>query len=86
MGTVAMNLKVKKYTSQVLGVIKEKYDLRDKSEALDRFAESFGEEFVDREIKDEVVAEVIKVCEAHEKKYGKRSMSIEELRKLCGVE
>lgn len=37
----------------------------------------------DREVKDEVVAEIIKTCEEHEKKYGKRAMSIEELRGLC---
>ncbi|HLD59262.1 MAG TPA: hypothetical protein VI977_06565 [archaeon] len=78
-----MNLKVKEYTSRVLGVVKEKYGLKDKAAALDKFAEIYGEEFVEPEVKDEVVQEVIDSCERHIKKYGFRKMSIEEFDKLC---
>lgn len=84
--TIAMNLHVKKYTSRVLGVIKEKFDLKDKSEAMDKFVELYGEEFIDREVKDEVILEVIKSCEQHTKKYPNRRMSDEELKELCGIE
>ena len=80
-----MNLKVKDYTNRVLGVLKEKYGLTDKGEALDKFAELYGGEFVDAEIKDEVVREVIRSCDAHIKKYGFRKASLEELRKVCGA-
>ena len=52
--TVTMNLRAKDYTNRVLGVIKEKYGLRDKSEALDKFAEMCGDEFVEEEINGEV--------------------------------
>jgi len=76
-----MNVRVKEYTSRVLGVIKEKYGLNDKGEALDRFAEEFGEEFVDKKVKEEVVKEVIASCERHFKKYGFRSRSVSDLRK-----
>jgi hypothetical protein len=79
--SVSMNLKVKDYTSRVLGVVKEKYGLKDKAEALDRFAEMYGDEFVDREVKEELIKEVIESCERHIKKYGFRSRSIAELRK-----
>ena len=85
METITMNLSVKKFTSRVLGVIKEKYGLRNKSEALDQFVELYGEKFANREVKDEIVKEVIESCNEHIKKYGYRSMSIEELDKLCGV-
>ncbi|MBI2530444.1 MAG: DUF2683 family protein [Candidatus Diapherotrites archaeon] len=82
-----MNLRAKDYTNRVLGVIKEKYGLRDKSEALDKFAELYGgdfvDEFIDKEVKDEVVREVIESCDRHIKKYGFRSMSVEELDRLC---
>ncbi len=81
-----MNLHVSKYGSRVLGVIKEKFDLKDKSEAFDKFTEMFGEEFVEKEIKDKVVLDVIKSCNSHIKKYGYKSMSLKELEKLCGVE
>ena len=81
--SVTMNLKVKEYTSRVLGVVKEKYGLKDKAAAMDKFAEIYGEEFVEPEVKDEVVQEVIDSCERHIKKYGFRKMSIEEFDKLC---
>ncbi len=86
MEKVNMNVRVSKYTSQVLGVIKEKFDLRDKSEALDRFADMFGDKFVEREVRDDVVLEAIRSAEEHVKKYGNRKMSLGELRKLCGVD
>ena len=79
--TVSMNVKVNNYTSRVLGVVKEKYGLRGKGEALDRFAEMYGEEFVDREVKDEVVRESIEICDRHIKKYGFRNTNIAEIRK-----
>lgn len=82
----SMSITVNKYTSRVLGVIKEKFGLKDKAEALDKFAEIYGGEFVEKEVKDEVVREVIKSCEKHIKKYGHRKMSLKELDKLCGLE
>jgi hypothetical protein len=80
-GSVNVNLKVSNYTSRVLGVVKEKYGLKDKAQALDKFAELYGDEYVDREVKDEVIREVIESCERHIKKYGFRSRSVKELRK-----
>jgi len=78
---ITMNLKVNEYTSRVLGVVKEKYGLRDKAQALDRFAEMFGDDFVDREVREEVVREVIEGTERHFKKYGLRSRTMEEIEK-----
>ena len=80
---VAMNVKVKEYTSRVLGVVKEKYGLRDKGDALDKFAEMYGEEFVEPEVKEEVIREVIESCDRHIKKYGFRKMTVKELDKVC---
>jgi len=81
--TLTMNIKVKDYTNRVLGVVKEKYGLRDKGNALDKFAEMYGEEFVEPEVKEEVIREVIESCDRHIKKYGFRKMSVKELDKLC---
>ena len=82
-----MSITVNEYTSKVLGVIKEKFGLKDKAQALDKFAEMYGEEFVDREVKDEVIEEVIKSSKEWEKKYKiKRKMTLKELDKLCGIE
>ena len=83
--TVTMNLKVNDYTSRVLGVVKEKYGLHDRAEALDKFAELYGnefvDEFIDREVKDDVIREVIESCDRHIKKYGFRSRTVADLRK-----
>ena len=81
-GTVTMNLKATEYTSRVLGVVKEKYGLTDKGQALNKFVEMFGDEFVDMEVKEEIVKEVIASCDRHIKKYGFRSRTTKDLRKL----
>lgn len=83
MAYVTVNLKVKDYTNRVLGVFKEKYGLKDKGQALDKFAEIYGAEYVDAEVKDELVRQVIKSCDAHIAKRGLRETSLEELRKIC---
>lgn len=81
--TVAMNIRVSDYANRVLGVVKEKYGLNDKGQALDKFAEMYGDEFVGQEVREEVVRKVIESCDRHMKKYGFRKMSIKELDRLC---
>ena len=81
----SINITINEYTNRVLGVIKEMFGLKSKAEALNKFADIFGEEFVEKEVKDEVVEEIIKSCDIHIKKYGYRKMGIKELDKLCGL-
>ena len=82
----SMNINVNEYTNRVLGVVKERFGLKDKAEALNKFTEMHGEEFVEKEVRDEVVEEMIRDCEKWEKKYKfKRKMSLKELDKLCGL-
>tara|TARA_Y100000310_G_C20063663_1_gene526150 strand:+ start:234 stop:476 length:243 start_codon:yes stop_codon:yes gene_type:complete len=76
-----MNVKVKKYTGRVIGVVKEKYGLKDKGQAMDKFAEMFGEEFVEPEVKEEVIRDIITSTERHIKKYRFRSRTTKDLRK-----
>ena len=80
---VTMNLRAEDYTRRVLGVVKEKYGLKDKSQALNKFAEMFGDEFVEKEVREEVIKEVIASCDRHIKKYGFKSMTTKELDELC---
>lgn len=82
--TVMMNLKVKDYTSRVLGVVKEKYGLRDKSEAMDKFADMYGEEFVEREVKDSYIKKILRIEEDYFKKHPNRRMTDKELDALFG--
>ena len=79
--TVTMNLKANDYTSRVLGVVKEKFGLRDRSEALDRFVDLYGEDFVDKEVKEEYVKKILEIDERHTRKYGLRARTTAEIRK-----
>ncbi len=82
--TVTMNLKVSDYASRVLGVIKEKYGLRDKGQALEKFTEVYGDEFVEREVSEEYVKKLLRIEEKHFKKYGYRKMADKQLDALFG--
>ena len=82
---VAMNLHVSEYASRVLVVVKEKFGLRDKSEAMDKFAEMFGDEFIDKEAKDEYIKKIIEIEKRHIAKYNQKKMTLAELDRLCGI-
>lgn len=83
---VSFRAELNDYTNRVLGVVKEKYGLKNRSSALNLFAEMYGEDFVEPEIRDEFVEEVINRVEGHLKKYPKRKpMTMKELDELCGV-
>ena len=72
------------YSNRVLGVIKAKYDLKDKSAALNKFVELYGSNEVEPEVKDSHVKKILELEEAHYRKYGNRKMKGEELGKLFG--
>ncbi len=80
-----LNLKVDEYTNRLLGVIKEMFGLKNKSEALNKFANMFGESFIEKNVREDVVREIVQSCNVHIKKYGVRRMSVKELDKLCEV-
>ncbi|MFH1306699.1 MAG: hypothetical protein ABIH83_03545 [Candidatus Micrarchaeota archaeon] len=82
---VTLNIHVDEYTNRVLGVIKEAFGLKDKSEALQKFVQMYGEDFLQRQVSQEVLKEVISLSNAHMKKYGFRKMANKELDKLCGI-
>jgi len=82
---VNVNLVISEYASRVLGVIKEKFGLKDKAEALNKFAEMFGDDFIEKDAKDEYVKKIINISETHFKKYGYKKMSLAELNKLCEI-
>lgn len=73
------------YANRVLNVVKAKFGLKTKSEALNKLAEMFGDEFVEKEATDEYVKKLLEIEEKHFKKHGKRKMSVKELDELCGV-
>ena len=74
------------YSNRVLNVIKAKFGLKEKSDALNKFIELYGEDVVERDPNDEYIKKIININQRHMQKYGYRKMSIKELDKLCGVE
>jgi len=71
------------FSNRVLNVIKAKFDLEDKSAALNKFIRDFGQEFVELEPKEEYVKKILAIENEHSKLHKARRTSIEELDKLC---
>ena len=82
---ISARLQVNEYTNKVLNVVKAKFDLKDKSEALNKFVEIYGEEEVAKEAKDEYIKKLIEIDSRHLKKYGNKKMTLKELDNLCEV-
>lgn len=82
---ILARLKINNYANQVLNVVKAKFNLNDKSEALNKLAEIYGDEFVDKEANEEYTKKIITICDKHLQKHPKRRMSIKELDTLCGA-
>ncbi len=72
------------YANKVLNVVKAKYDLKDKSEALNKFIEIYGENEVEPELREDYVARVKDIEKRHFAKYGYKKMTRKELDRLFG--
>ncbi len=72
------------YTNKVLNVIKAKYGLNDKSEALNKFADLYGEKEVKKEVSDKYVKKILKIAKEDYKKHGLKKMNNKELDELFG--
>ena len=82
---ISARIRLSNYTNKVLTVIKAKYELNDKSEAINKFAEIYGDEIVEKEANDEYVKKIIEITNKHLEKYKHRKMNFEELDRLCEV-
>ena len=82
---ISARVQLDDYTNRVLNVVKARFDLKDKSEALNKFVELYGDEVVEKGANEEYVEKIIEIDEEHFKKYGRRKMSIEDLDKLCDL-
>jgi hypothetical protein len=62
------------YANKVLGIIKIKFGLKDKSEALNKFIELYGEAVIEKEASEEYSKKALEIADRHMKKYGHRKM------------
>ena len=83
--TKSARVELGEYTNKVLAVIKAKYGLKDKSEAINKFTEIYGDEVVEKDAKEEYIKEMIRGVKEHFKRHGHRAMSIGELDALSEV-
>lgn len=79
---VSARINLSEYANKVLNMIKIKFSLKDKSEAINKFIELYGEDVIEKEASDEYAMKVINIVNRHIKKNQKRRMSLEELSRL----
>ena len=82
---ISARVEINEYANRVLAIIKAKFSLKDKSEALNKFIELYGEEVMEKEATEEYAKKIIEAVKKHFVKYGHKKMSIEELDMLCEV-
>ena len=82
---ISARVKLNNYSNKILGIIKLKFDLHDKSEAVNKFVEIFGETILEEEVSDDYLAKVISLTKKHLEKYKNKKMSLAELDKLCEI-
>jgi len=70
------------YANKVLGILKLQLDLRDKSEALNKFIDLYGENVVQREVTEKYSKKVMEIADKHFKNYKNKKMSLKELDNL----
>ena len=76
---ITARVELDEYTNKVLAVLKAKYSLNDKSEAINKFVELYGDEVVEKEANDKYIKEMINGVNEHLKKYKNRRMTSKEL-------
>jgi hypothetical protein len=70
-------ININENTNRLLNILKAKYGLKDKSEAIDKMAEEYEEEILEPELRPEYVEKIRKI-EKHGK--FKKYSSLKELR------
>lgn len=78
-------LKLDDHTLRVLDVVKGKYGLKNRSEAVKRLALETGETYISPKANEMVLRELDVIYEDHKKKYGNKKMTDKELKKLLGL-
>lgn len=79
---VSARVSLNPYANKVLGIFKLQLDLRDKSEALNKFIDLYGGEIVQKEATDKYFKKVMKIADKHFKNYKNKRMSLAELDNL----
>ena len=82
---IQARMEMDEYTARVLDVIKGKFGLKNRSEALKKLALEAGNEYIELAPSEMVLKELDAIYEDHKRKHGNRKMSDKELRKLLSL-
>ena len=82
---IQARFELNEYTARVLDVIKGKFGLSNRSEALNKLAQECGTEYVEPVANESVLRELDAISARHKKKYGNRAMSDNELKELLEI-
>ena len=85
MEMVSARVDLSEYSNKVIGVIKAKFGLKDKTEALNKFIEIYGDDIIDKEASEDYVKKIGEIADRHFKKYGNKKMSLQELDSICSI-
>jgi hypothetical protein len=83
--SISARIELDPYANKVLAVLKAKYGLKDKSEAINKFAELYGEDVVDKDVNEEYIKKILEITSKHLEKHKNRKMSVKELDELTEV-
>lgn len=75
-------LNLSEYSARVLDVVKGKYGLKNREEALNRFIEEYGNDFLEPHVNEQYLKELDTLVEDHQKKNSGRTMTLKELDNL----
>ncbi|MEK6857561.1 MAG: antitoxin, partial [Nanoarchaeota archaeon] len=67
---VFARLTLSDYANTVLNVVKARFGLNDKSQAINKFIELYGEEVVEKDANDKYIKKLLEIEARHFKKYG----------------
>ena len=82
---ISARVELDEYSNRVLAMIKAKFGLKDKSQAINKFVMIYGDDVLQQEASDKYIKKVISISNSHFKKYGKKKMTLYELNKLCEI-
>ncbi len=83
--TISARVELTDYTNRILGIIKIKFGLNDKSEAINKFIDLYGDDIMEKQASEEYVKKVIEITKKHFEKYGNKKMDLKELDNLCEI-
>lgn len=73
------------YTVRVLDVIKGKFGLKNRNEALQKLILETGSDYVEPAVNEAALQELDAIYEFHKKKHGNKKMNNTELKSLLGL-